>query len=195
MRQFKNRCFHFLLHQIKHIQLAVNQFETSFKNNMTDQLASLAALSHLDTVERTNALQQFYQAWSHDALVMDKWLSIQAASQRQGVIDDIKALLLHPVFDLRNPNKVYALLGTFGYHNPLYFHDQSGEGYALLRTVVLELDSLNPSIAARMIKPLINWRRYDSHRQQLMQEQLKIVLQNKKLSINVYEIVTKGLEN
>jgi aminopeptidase N len=99
------------------------------------------------------------------------------------------------MFDLKNPNKVYALIGTFGYQNTVYFHAKSGEGYALLRTVVEELDCFNASIAARMVKPLINWRRYDPDRQQLMQEQLKIILQNKKISSNVYEIVSKGLKD
>lgn len=193
-RQFKNTCFSFLLKQISHLDVAMRQFHASYKNNMTDQLASLNVLSDFDAAERKEALHLFYEAWSHDALVMDKWLAIQAGSQRQGVIDEVEALLVHPTFDLRNPNKVFALIGTFGQRNHVHFHDLSGRGYALVRSVVEELDSFNPQIAARMVKPLLNWQRYSATRQQLMQEQLEVILQNKKLSMDLYELVSKSMQ-
>lgn len=193
MRQFKNACFSLLLKQKSYADFAMKQFQSSYKKNMTDQLAALHALSHLDVPERQETLDLFYQAWSHDALVVDKWLAIQAGSHLNSTIENVQSLLLHPAFDLKNPNKVYALIGTFGQRNSICFHDVSGAGYALVRNVVLELDTFNPQIAARMVKPLLNWQRYDLVRQQLMQEQLDVILQHKKLSTDLYELVSKSV--
>jgi len=193
-RQFKNACFSYLLCQAKYVDLAMKQFKHSFKKNMTDQLAALNALSHFDVPEREMVLQQFYDAWSQDALVMDKWFSIQAMAKRKNVVDDVQRLISHPLFDLKNPNKVYALIGAFGHRNITGFHNITGSGYELVCAVTLELDHFNPQIAARMVTPLLNWRRYDPIRQQLMQNQLELILQRNKLSKDLYELVSKSLQ-
>lgn len=193
MRQLKNRCLAYLMRLPAHVALGVKQFETALKTNMTDTLAALHALSNLDVPERAKALAQFYDTWKQDALVLDKWFAIQAASQLSNTLEQVKKLMHDPAFDIKNPNKVYALLVTFSYRNAINFHLRSGEGYVFLRTVVEQLDKLNPQVAARVIKPLTAWKRYDKERQALMRDQLEHLAQEK-LSPDVYELVTKSLE-
>ena len=107
----------------------------------------------------------------------------------------MKKLLQHPSFDIKNPNKVYALIGAFGHRNAVNFHVADGQGYEFLTDIVLELNALNPQVAARMMKPLTNWKRYDKQRQQLMRDHLTRIAQDKKISKDVYEIVSKSLQN
>src|SRR5436190_12356069 len=99
----------------------------------------------------------------------------------------------HPAFDIKNPNKVYALIGAFG-RNAIHFHARNGEGYVFLREAVAQLDQLNPQVASRMVNPLTMLGRYDKERQQLMRKQLEILLNGQKLSKDLYEIVSKSLE-
>ena len=99
----------------------------------------------------------------------------------------------HPVFSLKNPNRVRALIGAFAIGNPLRFHDRSGAGYRLVREVVQTLDSINPQTAARMAAAFETWRRYDRERQALMRTELEAIAARPGLSANLYEMVTKML--
>lgn len=193
-RQLKNRCLTYLLLLPQYIDLGMEQFEMALSKNMTDTQAALMSLNNLDSPVREKALEQFYATWRQDALVVDKWLAIQAATKLPYALSQVKKLLRHEAFDIKNPNKVYALIGTFGARNPAQFHAESGEGYAFLREIVEQLDKLNPQVAARMLKPLTSWKRYDKERQALMREQLELLLQNNKLSKDSYELVSKSLE-
>ena len=101
--------------------------------------------------------------------------------------------MAHPAFTMRNPNRVRSLVGAFAQGNPACFHDLSGSGYAFLADRVIELDTLNPQVAARLVSPLSRWRRYDSERQSLMKEQLERIQRQEKLSSDVGEILQKSL--
>lgn len=193
-RQLKNRSLTYLMLLPQYTDLGMQQFETSIKCNMTDTQTALTALTNIDSPLRTKALNQFYEIWKQDSLVIDKWFAIQAATKLPFALNQVKKLLRHEAFDIKNPNKVYALIGTFGHRNPIHFHAKSGEGYAFLRETIQQLDRLNPQVASRMLTPLTTWRRYDKERQALMQEQLELLLQDKKLSMDLYEQVTKSLE-
>lgn len=193
-RQLKNHCLSYLMRLDKYIDLGINQFQHALKSNMSDTQPALIALANVDCPQRETALQAFYTTWQHDALVVDKWFAIQAASKLPNTLQQVKKLMRHPAFDLKNPNKVYALIGTFGQRNPVHFHAANGEGYAFLRDTVQQLDKLNPQVAARMVKPLTSWRRYDKERQELMRKQLELLLKDSKLSKDVYELVSKSLE-
>lgn len=192
-RQLKNRCLAYLMRLPSYHEIGISQFSTSLHTNMSDTLAALTALANLDIPESQKALTAFYDAWKQDALVLDKWFTVQAVSKLKNTLSNIKQLMAHPAFDLKNPNKVYALIGAFGQRNAINFHQLSGEGYRFLREVVEELDKLNPQVAARMVKPLTAWKRYDKDRQKLMRNQLEILSQDKKLSPDLYELVTKSL--
>jgi aminopeptidase N len=196
-RQLKNICLSYLMlldDASIHEKIGVNQFKHALKNNMTDTIAALRGLSNLNNGFREQTLNEFYTTWKNDALVVDKWFALQALSKHPGTLQRVKQLTTHEAFDLKNPNKVYALIGAFSQNNLVRFHAANGEGYHFLSDIILKLNSTNPMIAARMIKPLIDWKRYDQHRQKLMRDQLEIISHEKKLSRDVYELVNKSLE-
>ncbi|PHQ80421.1 MAG: aminopeptidase N [Coxiella sp. (in: Bacteria)] len=192
-RSFKNTCLSYLVTSGIEVerQRAFDQFKKA--NNMTDRLAALAALNHVDCTERTDALTRFYEQWSDDPLVVNKWLTIQAASTVPNTFERVLELMQHEAFDLKNPNNVYALLSTFG-ANATEFHAENGEGYRLIADQVLYLNKRNPQVAARLLQPLTQWRRYGVPYRDLMREQLeRIAVQRSALSTDIYEIVTKSL--
>ncbi len=160
--------------------------------NMTDAIAALSNLVNLDNEIKELALGDFYKKWVNEPLVLDKWFTIQAMSYLESTLDNIRQLTNNPSFAMSNPNKVRALIGMFCSSNHVRFHDKSGAGYRFLADKIEELNSINPQIAARLVSPFINWRKYDSKRQELMQHELDRLLAIKDLSRNVYEIVSKS---
>jgi len=162
-------------------------------DNMTDRMAALAVLSELDDPARDQALDAFYKQWKDDPIVVDKWFALQAMSPLPGTLDSVNSLLTHPAFSLKNPNKVRALIGAFASNNAVNFHRKDGAGYAFLADRILELDPINPQIAARLVSPLGKWRRFDESRQRLMQSELGRILAKKSLSRDVYELAAKSL--
>jgi aminopeptidase N len=173
--------------------LAKLQFDTA--GNMTDQLVALAALASIDCPERDAALAAFYAKWRDDPLVLDKWFSIQATSPLPDTMKRVRALLTHADFDLRNPNRIRALVGAFTGGNQVRFHDPKGEGYRFLADIVIQLDPSNPQVAARMVGSLGQWRRMDASRQALMKAELNRILTLPGLSTNTYEMVSKSLNH
>ncbi len=115
-------------------------------------------------------------------------------SSLPGTLSDVKSLLDHPAFSLRNPNKVRALVGAFCAGNQLRFHAADGGGYAFLGDQVLALDTLNPQVAARLLAPLGQWRRFDAGRQSLIRGELSRILAKPEISADVYEIASKSME-
>ncbi|QDZ17935.1 alanyl aminopeptidase [Chloropicon primus] len=166
---------------------------TSFKeaSNMTDQMAALGAICGNAGEDRENALKSFYTQWSNEPLVMLKWLGLQAGSNIEGNLKVMKELLEHPAFDIKNPNKVYSLVGGFT-RSAVNFHAADGSGYEFLADLVIKLDKLNPQVAARMVGPFTKYKKYDDARQALMKAQLERILATKPCE-NVYEIVFKSL--
>ncbi len=163
-------------------------------DNMTDRIAALGILSDLDGPARSDALSDFYESWKGDPIVTDKWLSIQAMSSRPETLNDVIGLLDHDAFSIRNPNRVRALIGAFCNSNQFRFHALDGSGYAFLADMVLQLDPLNPQVAARLLAPLGPWRRFDKKRQESMKVQLQRILDTgNRLSMDVYEIASKSL--
>ncbi|MCW8930808.1 MAG: aminopeptidase N, partial [Gammaproteobacteria bacterium] len=171
--------------------LGYEHFQTA--NNMTDSIAALAQLVHIHSEQTQQALDTFEQRWSDDTLVMDKWFIVQAASQHDNVLDKVKGLMEHPCFDLKNPNKVRSLIGSFAGMNLQAFHNANGSGYQFVMDQILALDKFNPQIASRMIKLFSRWRRYDDVRQELMKAELERAAKDN-LSPDVFEIVTKSLK-
>jgi aminopeptidase N len=170
--------------------LAKSQFDTW--QNMTDVLAALSVLCGIDCPQRTSALGNFYRAWHEDDLVLDKWFAIQAMSNL-GTPEAVRALSNHADFDMRNPNRVRALVSSFAAGNPVHFHEATGAGYRFLADTVIELDPRNPQVAARMVAPLGQWRRVDTGRQELMQRELRRILELPGLTRNTFEMVSKSL--
>ena len=192
-RALRNTCLAYLAaaDSAKGAVLALAQFEAA--RNMTDVLAALTVLVDLDRPERAAALARFYELWSHDDLVIDKWFALQARSSLPQTPDRVQDLTRHPAFERKNPNRVRALVGTFAQANQLRFHDASGAGYRLLADEVIALDPLNPTTAARLVQSLGSWRRHEPARQAMMRRELERVLATPSLSKNTYEVVSKSL--
>ena len=133
--------------------------------NMTDVSAALGTLANLDVPGRATALASFYARWQDEALVVDKWLQVQATSRLPGTVTRVRELMAHAAFDIKNPNKVYSLVRAFCAANPRHFHAADGEGYRLAADVILELQAMNPQVAARIARAFDRWRQYDDERQ------------------------------
>ena len=172
-------------------QLAEEQLERSAC--MTDTMAALTALAHSSAPGRHELLEQFYDRWRKEPLVVDKWLRIQATAPGEETLDRVRTLTRHPAFEDHNPNKVYALTGAFCTANPAQFHRADGAGYAFLSEWVLRLDSRNPQVAARLVSAFNDWRRYDAGRQLRMEAELRRIAEHPGLSQDVGEIVSRAL--
>ncbi len=176
-------------------QAAIERAVIIFRDadNMTDRHAALAAIVHARCSQSAQLLDEFEQRYRDNPLVMDKWFSLQARVAAPETLEAVIALMDHPAFSLRNPNKVRALISTLGTANPLVFHRSDGAGYGLLGDVVCRLDPINPQVAARLVSVFNRWPEYDAHRQAMMREQLETIRAVEGLSPDVAEIVTAAL--
>ncbi|MFH1020075.1 MAG: aminopeptidase N [Pseudomonadota bacterium] len=192
-RAFRNLCLAYLvtLEDDGAVQLALAQFAGS--DNMTDQMAAFAALAHSARPERQQVINDFYRQWQGDPLVLDKWFAVQATAPLPETLAEVQGLMHHPAFQLKNPNKVRSLIGSFAASNPRCFHEVSGKGYDFLAGQILALDPLNPQIAARLTARLGRGARYDETRRGRMRGQLERIGASPALSRDVYEVVSKSL--
>lgn len=190
-RSLKNVCLAYLmkLNDPEFVKLAMLQFQQSLQTNMTDTLAALKALADIDCKERIEALDMFYKCWHKEANAVNYWFAIQAGSKLPGTLKVISDLLKHESFDIKNPNNVRALLRGFA-ENFECFHQE--EGYALFAKIILQVDAINPDVAAREVGPLLNWKYYSS--QDLMRKQLQFILDQPGISSNLKEMVERGLK-
>jgi aminopeptidase N len=191
-RALRNVCLGYLLEadDAAAHRLALSRYQQA--DNMTDQFGALAALAQTDCAERDDALEDFYRRWQHEALVVDKWLAVQAGSRLPDTLATVRRLTAHPAFDLGNPNKVYALLRTFG-ANLVRFHAADGAGYAFLADRILALDGRNPQVAARLARCFDRWRKFDAARQAHARQALETIRAHAGLSRDVTEIVARAL--
>ncbi len=162
-------------------------------DNMTDRMAALRLLVDIAGAERDAALADFEARFGDDALVMDKWFTLQAISAQPDTLARVVALMRHRLFSLERPNKVRALIGAFTSGNPLRYHAADGASYAFHADRTLELDPINPQVAARLLAPLGRWRRFDEGRQAKMKAALARILAAPNLSRDTYEIASKSL--
>src|SRR3954468_1163344 len=162
-------------------------------DNMTDSLTALRLTAETGMPESADALAAFYERWRGEPLVVNKWLALQAMLEDEESVGRIERLMGHPAFTLTNPNRVRSVLGTFGAMNLLGFHRKDGAGYRLLAGKAVEVDRLNPQVAARLLTAFNRWRRVDADRQALMRAELERVVATPGLSRDSYEIASKSL--
>jgi len=163
---------------------------------MTDKMAALSALASMDgegTAARDAALAKFYEEADGDALVLNKWFTVQALADLPDVLERVEKLTEHPDFTLSNPNRCRSLVSAFTM-NAAPFHDESGEGYRFLGDIIMQLDKLNPQISSRIAGSLIQWRRYDEKRGALMKAELEKLVAMKPISDDLFEVVSRGLK-
>ena len=174
------------------LQACLEQFEAC--DNMTERLTALSVLVNSSFEdEKAKALASFADYFKDNPLVMDQWFSVQAGCTLPGGLERVQALMAHPAFTLKNPNKVRALIGAFANQNLVNFHRADGAGYRFLADHVITLNALNPQIASRQLAPLTRWRKYDAARQALMRAELERILASGELSSDVFEVVSKSL--
>jgi aminopeptidase N len=191
-RSLRNLCLAFLmdLGEATTRRACLRQLDTA--SNMTDAMAALASLANCDCAERRPALDGFYAKWQDEALVVDKWLATEALSRLPGTVERVRQLTTHPAFTLQNPNKVYALLGSFGV-NQVNFHAADGSGYRLMMEQAMALDAVNPQVASRMVRNFERFRRYEPGRRSLMRAALEQIAVKPGLSRETAEVVGKAL--
>jgi aminopeptidase N len=192
-RALRNVCLDLLVaaDQGDAVALAAQQYHAA--DNMTDRLSALATLSLRDVPERTRALEDFYSRYGQDPLIVDKWLSLQAAIPEAATLDRVKALTNHAAFSFANPNRVRALIGAFAMANQTQFNRADGGGYGFLVDTVLALDPRNPQVAARLLSALKSWRVLEPTRRTLAQAALRRVAASPSLSRDVADITTRAL--
>ncbi|MFJ5382777.1 aminopeptidase N [Cupriavidus sp. CER94] len=169
-------------------------------DNMTDRFAALSALVNSFAPGREHALADFYERFEDDALVIDKWFSLQGMQRGEvgphagkRTIDTVRALMEHPAFNLRNPNRARSLIFSFCSGNPAQFHAADGSGYAFWADQVLALDAINPQVAARLARVMDRWQKYEIPLRDRMRAALERVAAAPTLSRDVREIVGKAL--
>jgi len=181
-------------------KLAKKQFDCA--NCMTDKLSSLACLVSCSgklglelgcVQDKEEALSKFYTDAGSNALVVNKWFAIQAMADYDGVLDDVKRLKTHPDFTISNPNRARSLISTFC-GNLAHFHSPDGQGYRFLTDSVLEIDRVNPQVAARMVSSFAQWKKFDVIRAELMRLELEKILAAESLSSDTFEVVNRCLK-
>jgi len=194
-RALKNFALKMLLEANKtdHEQRAFEQLNTC--DNMTDFLAALTLLVHFESTYSAQALELYYQRHQENDLALDKWFAIQATKapiSQRSMIEDIRQLKQHSAFKIRNPNRVRSVIHTFCMNNPAGFHEITGQGYEFWYDNVLELDGINPQVAARLARGLDRWKKFKIPYQTMMHSQLEKLLTNP-LSNDVKEVIQKAL--
>ncbi len=190
-RRIKNLCLAYLSRLPNYQRIALNQFEQS--QTMTDKISALTVMVNFEHLAKEECLEKFYVQWKNEALVIDKWFTIQATSSADKMFESVQHLLNHHAFDIKNPNRVRSLIGAFSQSNPRHFHASNGQGYQFLADKIIELNVLNPQVASRMTSALTSWRRYDENRQMLMKTELERILKTNGISNDVYEMISKSL--
>ncbi|WP_373235639.1 aminopeptidase N [Cohaesibacter celericrescens] len=163
-------------------------------SNMTDRFAALAAMTLNRSTAADALLTDFHDRYADDALVIDKWLSLQASSPQEGTIGKVKTLMDHPSFSMSNPNRVRALIGAFAMNNPIQFNRKDGEGFKLVADIILTLDRSNPQTAARLANNFRSWKVLEASRQTSAERELRRIANTEVLSKDVADIVNRCLQ-
>ncbi|MGV8899363.1 MAG: aminopeptidase N [Burkholderiaceae bacterium] len=191
-RALKNLALSYLLDWNDDSALQLAHAQEACADNMTDRLAALIGLVNTGSNSATKPLQRFYRDFKQEALVVDKWFSLQATARSTDVAA-VRKLMTHPAFTIANPNRARSLIFSFCNGNPAQFHAQDGSGYAFWAEQVIALNAINPQVAARMARTLDHWKKYQPALQVQMQAALQKVAKSKKLSKDVAEVVSKAL--
>lgn len=189
-RALRNRCLALLASRHDPLAAKLAQTQLSDATNMTDELSALITLTRLGGQRVETTMEDFYAKWQSNPLVLDKWFSVQAMRPHAGGISSLIELTQTSRFEPNNPNRVRALVGGFAMANPPLFHKADGSGYTFFADQVLDMDSRNPQVAARLLGAFEVWRKLDEKRQNMICAELDRIIAGKP-SKNVLEIAKK----
>jgi aminopeptidase N len=173
--------------------LAANRFSAA--SNMTDQLAAMTLLAHrfADSQENAEVSAVFQQRFGDNPLAMDKWLAVQATIGGSGALAHVQALTGHVSFSMDNPNRVRALIGSFANGNPTGFHRTDGLAYGWFADQLVNIDSKNPQLAARLLTAMRSWRALEPKRRELARAALARIVATKAISTDLREIAERTI--
>ncbi len=172
-------------------QLAREQYETA--RNMTDRLSALAGVVAAWTPDAEALLGNFRTMYTADPLVFDKWLALNGSASDPAALDRMRAILSDPAFPRNNPNRLRALVGTFGMGNPTQFARADGEGFRFVAEFVADVDARNPQVAARVLTAFRVWRSYEAGRRAEAERALRWLGDTATLSRNTADILERTL--
>ena len=163
--------------------------------NMTDRINALAALVTTGHPLAAEALPRFHAMFKDEALVIDKWFSLQASAPDRGgnVLPAVRQLMKHSDFSLRNPNRARSVISTYCQANPAAFHRRDAAGYVFWSDRVIELDATNPQVAARLARALDRWSKLAEPYRSAAREAINRVASKTDLSKDTHEVVTRAL--
>ena len=166
-------------------------------SNMTDRFNALSALVISGHALAAQALQRFYTLFKNEALVLDKWFSLQAGAPdvAGNILPQVRQLMTHPDFNLRNPNRARSVVFSYCSGNPGAFHRADAAGYVFWSERVLELDTFNPQVAARLARALDRWKKLAEPYRSAAHEAIQRVAAKADLSNDVREVVTRALND
>ncbi|MEB0055892.1 MULTISPECIES: aminopeptidase N [unclassified Variovorax] len=163
--------------------------------NMTDRFNALNALVSSGHALAAQALARFHAIFKDEALVIDKWFSLQAgAPDRNGdILPLVKQLMKHPDFSIKNPNRARSVIFSYCSGNPGAFHRPDAAGYVFWSDRVIELDAINPQVAARLARGLDRWSKLAEPYRSAAREAIARVAAKPDLSKDTHEVVTRAL--
>ena len=191
-RALRNTCLSLLAAKPDKLTAPLAKAQMNSATNMTEEIGALLILVRMGGHDVELALDQFYQKWKHNPLVVDKWFAANAQISDQKAISKVREMTEHPDYKNGNPNRIRALIGGFAAGNPERFHKSDGEGYRFVADNILDVDKRNPQVAARLLGVFGIWNKIDADRARLIQAELERILSSQP-SANVIEIATKSL--
>ncbi len=192
-RSLKNLCLAYMAYTGDKKALAQVAVQAAKSTNMTDVVSAMGLLVDFDGKAKGVALKAFEKKWKGQPTIMDKWLAVQAGAKRKDVLAQVKTLMKHSAFDMKNPNRISALIGAFA-GNGMGMHAKDGSGYKFVADMIVKIDPINPHSAAGLAKTFARWRDYDVKRQKQMQKEIRRIASVKKLSANTAEIIERSLK-
>jgi aminopeptidase N len=183
-----------LMPTVDTISAAKQQFESA--DNLTDVESSLRALRDSTFKERDTIYRAFHDRWQDEASMLNRWYALQATTrsgEASAALTRVRALIAHPKFDVKNPNRVRAVVQQFATGNWLGFHAADGSGYEFLADQIIAYDANNPSLAARFCNAFSRWNRFEPKARAQQEHALKRIQAVEKLSPNVAEWIEKTL--
>ncbi len=192
-RRLKNTSLSYLLMLQKpdYFELCRRQFATA--HNMTDQMGCLLPIVDYRHELRDQIVSEFYQQWQDTALVVDKWFSAQASCSADDSLQSIVPLFDHAAYTIHNPNRARSLLGAL-IGNSSAFHQADGAGYRFVADRIIELDAINPQVAARMGNAFVHWKKLLPQQGRLMKQQIEKMVAGDHVSNDLYELLTTSLQ-
>lgn len=165
--------------------------------NMTDRFNALQALVSSGHALAAQALASFHAIFKDEALVIDKWFALQAGAPDRGgdILPLVRQLMKHPDFSMKNPNRARSVIFSFCSGNPGAFHRPDAAGYVFWSDRVMELDSINPQVAARLARGLDRWSKLAEPYRSAAREAIARVAAKPDLSKDTQEVVTRALGN